>query len=298
MRVTTSTISATALRQIQDLNARLSKLQIQVSTGQRISQPEDDPAAVGRLITLQDESKQLDQFQQNAARALEISQASTSALQEIKTLSDRATELATLGSSTESSDSARSYATEANQLLEQAVQLANSSLRNDHLFAGTAVDTAPFQISRDSSGNITGVTYAGSTDVASIPLSDTASIAPATTAQTNQGLADFINHLVSLRDALNQNDPAAVAGVQSGLLTTEDTIINAISDQGAIQMRIQLNQDQQQNRSTEIEKLISNDANIDMSQAIVRYNQVQVAYQAALQSTASIMNLSLLDYLQ
>jgi flagellin-like hook-associated protein FlgL len=62
-------------------------------------------------------------------------------------------------------------------------------------------------------------------------------------------------------------------------------------------MRIQVAQDQQQSRSSDLDKLISNDRDIDMSQAIVRLNQVQVAYQASLQSTVNIMNKSLLDYL-
>jgi flagellar hook-associated protein 3 FlgL len=297
MRVATSTVSDTVLRQIQDLNSRLSKLQTQVSTGQRIFQPEDDPAAVGRLITLQTENQQLAQFQQNASHALEISQASTSALQQIKKLSDRASEIATLGASTESDSSAQSYATEINQLIEQAVQLANSRQQNDYLFAGTAVATAPIQVTRDANGNITVATYAGNATSAAIPLSDTASISPSTTAQTNQGLCDFLNHLVSLRDALTNNDSTAVATAQAGLSTTEDTIINSISEQGAVQMRIQVAQDQQQSRSVDLEKLISNDRDIEMSQAIVRLNQVQVAYQASLQSTVNIMNKSLLDYL-
>ena len=298
MRIATSTSSQVALQQIGDLNTRMSKLQTQVSSGQRIFQPEDDPAAVGRLINLQAESQHLGQFQQNATRALEISQASTSALQSLKSVSDRATEIGTLGSSTQSADAAASYATEVNQLLEQAVQSANTQLRGDYLFGGTAIDAPPFAVTRDAAGNITAVTYNGDAGASAIPLSENASITPYTSAPTNQGMADFLNHLVALRDALNVNDTTAVAGAQGGLLTTENTIINAISDQGAIQMRIQVNQDQQQTRATDIQQMISSDADVDMSTAIVKYNQVQVAYQASLQSTASLMSKSLLDYIQ
>jgi len=298
MRVATNTVSDTVLRQIQDLNSRLTNLQTQVSTGQRVFQPEDDPAAMGRLIGLQNEDQQLGQFQLNASRALEISQASTSALQQVKQISDRTSEIATLGASTESDAAAQSYATETNQLLEQAVQLANSRLRSDYLFAGTAVGSAPFQVTRDATGAITGVTYVGNTAAAAIPLSETANISPYTSGATNQGVAAYLNQLVALRDALTNNDTAAVATVQSGLMTSEDTMINGISEQGAVQMRIEINQSQQQDRSSDIEKLISNDADVDLSQAIVRFNQVQVAYQASLQSTGSIMQLSLLDYLK
>ncbi len=298
MRIATSTASNTALQQIGSLDTNLSKLQTEISTGQRVTLPEDDPAAMGRLINYQGQSQQLTQFQQNATQALQISQASTSALQSLKSISDRATEIGTLGSSTESADSAASYATEVNQLIEQAVQSANTQYQNNYLFAGTAVGTTPFQVTRDASGNITAVTYAGNSSSASIPLSSTANISPYTSGTTNQGIADFLNNLVSLRDALNANDTTAVASAQNGLLTTENTIINGVSDQGAIQMRIQVNQTQQQNDSTALQKLISTDANIDMSTAIVKYNQLQVAYQASLQSTAALLSKSLLDYVQ
>ncbi len=297
MRIATSTATDVALQQIGDLNTRMSRLQTQVSTGQRVVQPADDPAAMGRLLNLQAENANLAQYQQNAARALDISQASTAALQSLKSVSDRATEIGTLGSSTQSADSAAAYATEVNELLEQAVQSANSQLRGDYLLAGTAVDAAPYQVTRDSNGRITAVTYAGNTASAPIPLSGTAAISPSTTGATNQGVADFLNHLVALRDALQANDSTAVAGVQNGLLTTENTLINGISDQGAIQMRIQLNQDQQQTRATDLQQLISADADVDLSTAIVKYNQVQIAYQASLQATASLMSKSLLDYL-
>jgi len=297
MRIATTTLSNTALQQIQNLTGRLAKFQTQVSTGQRVSQAEDDPAAVGRIVDLQAQQQQLAQYQQNASQALNISQASSSALTGIKSLSDRASEIATLGSSTESDSAAAAYATETNQLLEQAVQSANTSLSGTHLFGGTATDAAPFQVTRDATGNITAVSYAGSATTAAVPLSDSTSISPYSDAGTNQGLADFMNHLVSLRDSLTANDTAGVATAATGLQTTENTIINGISEAGAIQSRIQVNQDQMQTSATNLEKLVSNDRDVDMSQAIVRLNQAQVAYQAALQSTTTIMSKSLLDYI-
>lgn len=297
MRIATNTVSNAALGQIQDLTGRLAQLQTQVSTGQRVSQPEDDPAAVGRIIDLQAEQQQLAQYQQNASQALNVSQASSSALTSIKSLSDRASEIASFGSSSESDTAAAAYATETNQLLEQAVQSANTALNGARLFGGTATDAAPFQVTRDASGNITSVAYVGSATAASVPLSDSTSISPYSDPATNQGLADFMNHLVSLRAALTANDTAAATTAATGLQTTENTIINAISEQGAIQSRIQVNQDQMTSRATNLATFVSNDRDVDMSQAIVSLNQAQVAYQAALQSTTIIMSKSLLDYL-
>ena len=139
MRIATSTISESVLVQLQKLSTQQAKMQTQVSTGQKLSQPEDDPAAFGRVITLDTESRQLTQFRANATRALEVSQATYSGLENIKTISDRAGEIASLGTGTSGVDSNKAYAHEVNQLIEQAVQLGNAKLGNDYLFSGTAV---------------------------------------------------------------------------------------------------------------------------------------------------------------
>ena len=53
MRISSNNVADAIVRQIQNLSNQQAKLQNQVSTGQRISQPEDDPAAVGRVLTLE-----------------------------------------------------------------------------------------------------------------------------------------------------------------------------------------------------------------------------------------------------
>ena len=64
-----------------------------------------------------------------------------------------------------------------------------------------------------------------------------------------------------------------------------------------MQTRIQVNQSQQTDRSQELQKLVSGEVDADMPSTIVRLNQAQTAYQASLQSSAKIMKLSLLDYI-
>ncbi|WP_415908228.1 flagellar hook-associated protein FlgL [Oleiharenicola sp. Vm1] len=298
MRIASSTVSDNIVRQIQNLGSQQARLQSQVATGQRITNPEDDPAAVSRVINLESERRSIEQFQRNAERALEVSQASYSGLQQIKKLSDRATEIGTLGAGAISPESLNAYASEINQLIEQAVQLGNTKFRNDYIYAGTAVDTAPFVATRDASGDVTAVAYAGNTTQSQVALSESSSVAPGTAGATNTGLGDFINHLVSLRDALRAGDASAVQSTQTNLLASEDVLVNALSEHGAVQMRIEVNQTQQKERADNLEKLVSAEADGDLPSAIVKLNQTQVAYQAALQSASNIMRLSLLDYLK
>lgn len=298
MRIASSSISDNIVRQIQQLGYTQTRLQDQVATGQRITNPDDDPAAMARVINLESERRNLEQFSRNADRALEVSLASFSGLQQIKSVSDRVTEIATLGSSASSPAALDAFAAEVDQLLEQGVQLANTRFRNDYIFAGTAVDTAPIAVTRDTAGLITTLAYAGDTNQAAIPLSETASLAPGTTGVTNQGLADFLNQLVALRDALRAGGGAAVSTIQTGLIASEDLLVDSLAAQGAVQTRIEVNQTQQQDRAQNLENLVSAEADADLPTTIVKLNQSQTAYQAALQSAANILRLSLLDFIQ
>lgn len=298
MRVITNTVSANLVRQIQQLSAQQTRLQTQVATGQRIFQPEDDPAAVGRVLNLESEQRQLVQYVRNASHAFELSQASYSGLRELKKVSDRATELGALGSGVSGSVASVAYASEVDQLVEHALELANSRSRNDYLFAGSAVSAAPFVATRDAHGRIVGVDYVGNASGAAIPLSETASLTPTTSGPVNLGLRDFINQLVALRDGLNRASSAEINAAQAALIRNDDQLVSALAEHGGIQTRIEAAQSQLNDRTDNIEALVSAETDTDIPSTIVKLNQAQLAYQAALQSAANIMKISLLDYVR
>lgn len=298
MRIASNTVSDSIVRQIQRLGSQQAKLQTQVGTGQRITNPEDDPAGVARVLNLTSEQRLLAQYSRNADRAMEVSQASYSGLQQLKKVSDRATEIGTLGASVTSADAAKAYASELDQLIEQTLQLANSRRGNDYLYAGTAVDQPPFAATRNADGKITAVSYAGNDQRSAIQLSENSSVMAQTSGETNAGLGDFLNNLIALRTALNANDTTAVTAAQANLLTNEDMLVSALAEHGGVQARIEATQAQQTDRATSLESLVSAEADQDLPSAIVKLNQAQTAYQAALQSASNIMRLSLLDYLK
>jgi flagellar hook-associated protein 3 FlgL len=298
MRISNSSVSDAMVRQIQLLTTDQAKLQMQVSTGRRITQPEDDPAAVGRVLNLQSEQRTLEQYSNNAARALSLAQASFSGLQGLKRVSDRAGELAILGSGTIGPEAMASYAIEANELIEQALQQGNARAGADYLYGGTAVDAPPFVATRDGSGNIISVVNNGNASQAVIPLSEATSVAASTNAATNTGIGDFITHLIALRDALNAGTTSAVRAAQQGIADSETVVVSAMAENGGIQTRIEAAQAQQADRGSSIDSLISNESSVDLPSTIVKLTQTQTAYQAALASAAKIMNLSLLDYIR
>ena len=298
MRIPDLNNSDSLLTNLQRLSSRQSMLQGQVSTGQRITRPSDDPAATGRVLDLQAEKQRIQQYAANSDRGMEISQTTYSAVTSLKTISDRAGELGVLGVSVIDPTASTSYATELNQLIEQGLQTVNSSYAGEHIFAGTKTDTAPFTATRDASGKITGVTYAGSNSAAEFHIGENSKISPYNDPTSNQKLGDFINNLVAMRDALQSGSTAPVQAAQPALRTSEDDILGAVTNIATTQTRLEGDRAQNVARFSDLEQSTSKLTDADLSETVVKLTQTQTAYQAALQVGAQVMRVSLLDYLR
>ena len=298
MRVPTNSFSGTLVSQLQKLTSRQAGLQNQVATGQRITNPSDDPAAIARVLKLQGEKREIQQFARNNDRALNVSQSSFAAIEQMKHQSDRAGEIAVLGTGTTSPDAYRAYASETDQMIEQALQTVNTKYGGEHLFGGTKSDVAPFTAARDVNGKITSITYTGAANGAEIRISEGAKLSPFTSGAENQKFADFVNNLVSLRDALSSSSGAAVQAARPGLETSENDFLVTLSGIGAKQGRLEADRTQNEARFGELEKLTSAETDVDLPSAVVKLTQAQTAYQAALESGSKILNMSLLDYIR
>jgi flagellar hook-associated protein 3 FlgL len=86
--------------------------------------------------------------------------------------------------------------------------------------------------------------------------------------------------------------------LRDGLAASEDLLVGGLSEQGAVQLRIEVAQAAQKSRLQELERQISVDVDADLPEVIVRLNQAGQAYEAALSSSSMVLKLSLLDYLR
>ena len=311
IRVASNATPDALINNLARLSSRQQQLQNQAATGLRVQNPEDDPMAMRRVLDLQAEASSLAQYQQNIAQLKDQSDASYSAMQALKTISDRAGEIATQADGTKSPEDLATYAAEVTQLIQQAVQLMNSKYQGDYLFGGTLSNQAPFVLATNTAGQVTGVTYQGNTSVAQAEIAEeaTLSVLPVganTSGSGPQGLitdsrtgADFFNHLISLQNNLLLGNTAAINSTDlPALQKDEQNIVSQIATTGALQARMDAATSIAQTRAASLDKLISSHANADMATVIVQLTETQTAYQAALASGAKLMNLSLLDYLQ
>jgi flagellar hook-associated protein 3 FlgL len=311
MRVATHTYSSSLVDHVSKLAQRQLRLQEEAASGQRIRRPEDDPAGVQRLFLHQDEVRSLRQYERNIGSTRDRAQATYSVLRELKKISDRAGELAVLADDTKSPEDLRSYAVEVSQLIKRAVQLGNTKWEGDYLFAGTQIDRSPFTASEDAAGNVTAVAYGGDTNIAQTEIAEGVTLSAQTVGANSTGAgprglladtrfgADFFGHLISFQNHLLAADTTAIAATnRSQLATDEENLLVHFSANGVVQARLEATLTAGESRVQALEGLVSREADVDIAETLVRLSQTQTAYQAALQSGARLMSLSLLDFIR
>jgi flagellar hook-associated protein 3 FlgL len=298
LRVSTEYVTRTAINDLRRLSDEQARLHQNIATGRRLVKPSDDPAATGRVLNRQIELDRVGNYQTVASQAKSRAEASLTALTQLQKIASRLSEVTSLAAGADPQSMA-AYGAEVAQLLEQATNVANSRFGADYLFAGTAVDTRPFSPTRDAAGVLTAVAYAGNGQDATIGMGDGRALAPNPgAATTNPAIADFLNNLVDLRNAMATGDAATLVAMNATMDAHEDTLIGAIGTVGAVQTRIDSNQAQLTGRAADLQRLIAGDTDADIATSMVRLTETQTAYQAALNSTANLFKVSLLDYLK
>lgn len=269
----------------------------QVSTGRRVNNPGDDPAAMAALVFNNAQASQDAQFQTNISDVQSKVQVADSVMNSATQLLTTAISLGTQGATGTLSDANRqSIAAQVAGLQQQLLSLANTSYQGTYIFSGTAVTTQPFTADPSSPS---GVTYNGDSAVTTVQISQGQSL------QTNlPGDQVFANSAGNAFAALNDLTNALKSG--TGIAAANTAVQNAFNqlNNQRVFYGNSLNQLQSAdsflsqdtvNLSTQQNSLIG----ADLTKAISQLSQSQTAEQATISATAQILNLpTLLSYLK
>ena len=146
MRVSTSQITSSGVREMLLRQSELQQTQLQLSTQKRVLKPSDDPVAATAINFLRAEISQYEQFEKNtdAAKASLVLEetalaSSTNVLFRINEL------LVSLGNGTYSNDEFDAIKVEIEVRREELIGLANSrNASGNYLFSGSAINQQPF----------------------------------------------------------------------------------------------------------------------------------------------------------
>jgi flagellar hook-associated protein 3 FlgL len=312
MRIAFNTFPDSLKGQLATLIDQENRLQNEVATGKRISQLDDDPAAMRQVLDLQTQDSQIAQYRKNIASLQTQATSSYNAISGLQTISARAGEIATLADGTRSPQELSAYATEVNQLIQQGVQLMNSTGQSGYLFGGTQTSQPPFVATTDASGNVTSVTYQGNESVPTaeiaagapvavqVPGANTTGSGPAGLITDSRSGADFFNHLIALQNHLRAGDTASISSSDTpALAKDEDNITSQIADNGLVQSHLSAADSLASTQSLSVNEMVSQKSDADLAQTLTQLSATQTAYMAALQSGAQLLgqSQSLLTYI-
>jgi flagellar hook-associated protein 3 len=154
---------------MQESQQNLSTALQQVSTGLRVNQLSDDPAASANMVTSLATSANVDQYTSNVSSVLSQMQTADSAVSSIVTSLNSAVTLGTEGATgTASTENRAAIATQVEGLLTNIIGEANTSFEGAFLFGGTASSTAPFVAASE--------TYISANGSAASPLATTTAL--------------------------------------------------------------------------------------------------------------------------
>lgn len=313
MRVATDSYTNTFLNEVNSLSGQMNNLENEVTTGLSVQAPSDNPGAM--QTTLNDLAGQAQQQQYTSNITTLQSQANNvySVLQSLQTITSQAQSIVTEASSgTASQSTLNDYASQITALIQQAAQLVNGQdpSTGQYLFGGTASGQQPFTVATDANGNVIGVTYQGNSSVNQSEISPGVTISVNVPGVNNsgsgpQGLisdsrsgSDLFNHLITLQnDLLSGNTTAITSTDQSNLQTDENNMTYQVAYNGNVQTRLNTASSFANNQSTSLSKSITSASGADAIQAMIQLNEAQTAYQAALEATTRVMQISMVNFL-
>jgi len=174
MRVSTSALTQISLEAMLKQQLDLSKTQLQVTNGKRLTAPSDDPYGSARSLDLLESVRLNDQYKVNSSYARNRLSLEEGTLEGVGTATQRLRELMVMANNdSQNIETRRFIKEEVDQLLDQVLSLANSVDSNgEYIFSGYQGKTVPF-----GADGVGGFNYDGDDGQRFIKMSGSTSVA-------------------------------------------------------------------------------------------------------------------------
>ena len=297
MRVSTQALYRGIEQRLLTLADQLNRSQEKVATGRNMNRPSDNPVGLVSSLGLRNSLSRLEQYQRNMDMGKIWLDLSSTAIEQAGKVAQQAQAIAlNLQDGTQSAEMRSTLANAVGLLLDQAVSLGNTQLAGKYIFAGYNTNTQPFTKAQIGGSDV--VQYNGDSHDFQIQVGPQESLE---IGKNGQGLfidSNFFDSLIRLKEAIENNDPAAMQQEATRLQGVEDFFSAQVSDIGIRQSRILEKQDILKGLKLNFQNQIDDLENADMVQAILEVKERQNAYEVALAASSKIMEVSLLDYLR
>jgi flagellar hook-associated protein 3 FlgL len=299
-RITNQMVTSQVLSNINASQSSLDTTEEQLSSGLRINEPSDDPYGASLAVQLNTQLSQLSDYSDNITDGEAWTSAGLSAMSSITDQLQRAQELVVqAGNGSESATDLADTADELQQLMAGIKSDANAQYDGQYIFSGTSTSTQPYSTS-SGDNSYSGGTGAVSRTVGSGQSVDVTTDLDSVLNGSAGSPAGLLNQLQSIYTQLTATPPDT-SQLNTTDLSNLQSSLSALTAQsaslGAAQDRLQLAATRISDLQTSVTGSLSDDQEVNMATAMTTYSNEQAAFQAALKAGASIVQTSLMDFL-
>lgn len=297
LRVTPGMMHTQLTRNLNRTLTDMAKLQEQLTTGRKINRASDDPVGITYSLRYRSELSGNVQYQKNIDMALSWLDFNDTVLQQAQDVLKRLKELAVQGANGTNPDVAlNNIADEVEQLKDQIIDIANSTLNGKYVFNGEKTDFIPYDPSVDpgtvqtDTGKIYYMVGVGVKLQVNLSGSDVFG---------QPGEADNVfTVLDEIITALRNGNQAGVAAQIPNIESRMDKILNQQAEIGARVNRVELMQNRLKDLEINLTDLQSKTEDADFEKLIIDAKINENIYQASLSVGARIITPSLVDFLK
>jgi flagellar hook-associated protein 3 FlgL len=296
MRVTPGMTADNALYNLQKGRTLLGRTQEQIASGSVINRPSDDPITTRQLLDMENKLEKGEQYQSNIDKGNIWLNMTDTALEGMAAVISQARKVAAnIGSGSTDQTVRDNAVAQLTELKKQLVDLGNTQLGDQYLFAGFKNDVPPFS----KVSNI----YGGTADDIAVEIDQNSRVAINVTGDEllkgsgSYGSVDVLTTLDDLIAAIGANNATDIQSAAARLDGSSNQITNARSDVAGKMLRMESAENMITRNKAMLQNVIADTQGVDYVQAAVELNMQQTAFEASLSATAKITQLSLLDYL-
>lgn len=303
MRISTNTIYQSGISKISNLQSEQVKLMQQISTGQKIASPSDDPVASARALEISHAKSINSKFADTRQTAqLKLNTLESNLTGVTNMMISVKSALVAAGNPTYSDLERGFIASELKTTLDGLIGLANTrDAAGNYLYAGFKTDTPPF------TANPTGATYVGDSNKQLLQVDSQRQMAVNVTGDEvfQAGGNDIFAELQTLVTLLNTpltpaNQATFTAGIATGLNSMQKGLDNILTVRASIGSR--LNEIDQLDISGEdldlqYSKSLSDIQDLDYAAALSDLSKNQTIMEAAQKSFVATTSLSLFNFI-
>jgi flagellar hook-associated protein 3 FlgL len=277
------------LASLQKNQKLLEQAQNQISSGLRVGQAGDDPAALAEIFQIQTSIARNQQIQSNLGTVKAEVDTADSSLQTAILAVENAISLAAQGAtSTASAETRANLAQQVAGLQQTLVGIAQTNVNGRYIFSGDQDGQAPYQLDSTQPNGVKQLVTGAATRV--IQSVDGTSFAVAKTAEEifDDPQSSVFAAIQALSTALTNNDAAAIAAASDALKSADTHLNSQLAFYGGVENRVQAATDLAQKFQTEQRTELSQVRDTDVPTVAIAISQMQIQQQASMQVEATM----------